>query len=127
MNHYVIQIGYFISTRSVSYTHLDVYKRQEVGHAQGEVGVGEELHRLGLRAAEHEPGDADRAVRVPAGALGGVRAFLEQRREPLGGGAGAGVALGRPHHYAAGVQVVVQGPALAEELRGCLLYTSRCV
>lgn len=90
----------------------------EVGHAQGEVGVGEELHRLGLRAAEHEPGDADRAVRVPAGALGGVRAFLEQRREPLGGGAGAGVALGRPHHYAAGVQVVVQGPALAEELRG---------
>lgn len=90
----------------------------EVGDAQGEVGVGEELHRLGLRAAQNKPGDADRPVRVPASALGGVRALLEQRREALRRSPSRRVALGRAHHDAAGVQVVVQRLALAEKLRG---------
>lgn len=88
----------------------------EVGHAQRQVGVGEELHGLGLGGAQHELRDALGAVGVHAIELGGVGALREQAGELLGGRDGLGVVLGRAHHDAAGVQVVVECLALAQEL-----------
>lgn len=88
----------------------------EVGHAQRQVGVGEELHGLGLGGAQHELRDAHGAVGVHAIELGGVGALREQAGELLGGRDGLGVLLGRTDHDAAGVQVVVERPALAQEL-----------
>lgn len=79
----------------------------EVGDAQRQVGVGEELDGLGLGGAQHELGDALGAVGVHALQLGGVGALREQAGEPLCGRHGLGVLLGRAHHDAAGVQVVV--------------------
>ena len=89
----------------------------EVGHAQSEVGVGEQLHGLGLGGAQHELGDALGAVGVHALQLGGVGTLREQASEALSGGHGLGVLLGRTDHDAAGVQVVVESFALAQELR----------
>ena len=88
----------------------------EVGHAQRQVGVGEELHGLGLGGAQHELRDADGAIGVHALQLGGVGALREQAGELLGGRDGVSVLLRRAHHDAAGVQVVVEGFALAQEL-----------
>ncbi len=88
----------------------------EVGHAQRQVGVGEELDGLGLGGAQHELGDALRAVGVHALELGRVGALREQAGELLRRGDGLGVILGRAHHDAAGVQVVVERLALAQEL-----------
>lgn len=88
----------------------------EVGHAQRQVGVGEELHGLGLCGAQHELRDARGAVGVRALQLGGVGALREQAGKALGSRDGIGVVLGRAHHDAAGVQVVVEGLALAQEL-----------
>lgn len=88
----------------------------EVGHAQRQVGVGEQLHRLGFRGAQYELRDALGAVGVHALELGGVGALREQACELLGGRDGLGVVLGRAHHDAAGVQVVVERLALAQEL-----------
>ena len=88
----------------------------EVGHAQRQVGVGEELHRLGLGGAQHELRDAHGSVGVDALELGGVGALREQAGELLSGRDGLGVVLGRAHHDAAGVQVVVERLALAQEL-----------
>lgn len=89
----------------------------EVGHAQRQVGVGEELDGLGLGGAQHELRDAHGAVGVHALQLGGVGALREQAGELLGGRHGLGVVLGRANHDAAGVQVVVERLALAKELR----------
>ena len=89
----------------------------EVGHAQRQVGVGEELHRLGLGGAQHELRDALGAVGVHALELDGVGALREQTRESLGSCDGVSVLLRRAHHDAAGVQVVVERLALAQELR----------
>ena len=89
----------------------------EVGHAQRQVGVGEELHRLGLGGAQHELRDANSSVGVHALQLGGVRPLGKQTCEALGGRDGVGVLLRRAHHDAAGVQVVVERLALAQELR----------
>ena len=88
----------------------------EVGHAQRQVGVGEELDGLGLGGAQHELGDAFGAVGVQALQLGGVGALREQAGELLGRGDGLGVVLRSAHHDAAGVQVVVERLALAQEL-----------
>ena len=88
----------------------------EVGHSQRQVGVGEELDGLGLGGAQHELGDAHGAVGVDALQLGGVGALGEQAGELLGGYNGLGVVLGCAHHDAAGVQVVVECLALAQEL-----------
>ena len=89
----------------------------EVGDAQRQVGVGEELHRLRLGGAQHEFRDAYGAVGVHALQLGGVGALREQAGELLRRSDGIGILLGRSHHDAAGVQVVVERPALAQELR----------
>lgn len=89
----------------------------EVGHAQRQVGVGEELHGLGLGGAQHELRDADSSVGVRALQLGGVRALREQTCEALGSRDGLGVLLGRAHHDAGRMQVVVERLALAQELR----------
>ena len=89
----------------------------EVGHAQRQVGVGEELDGLGLGGAQHELRDALRAVGVQAVELCGVGALREQAGELLGGYNGLGVVLRRANHDAAGVQVVVECLALAQELR----------
>ena len=89
----------------------------EVSDAEGQVGVGEELHRFGLGGAQHELRDALGAVGVHALELGGVGALREQPGELFGSRDGLGVVLGRAHHDAAGVQVVVEGLALAQELR----------
>ena len=89
----------------------------EVGHAQRQVGVGEELYGLGLGGAQHELRDADSSVGVRALQLGGVRALREQACEALGGRDGLGVLLGRAHHDAGRMQVVVERLALAQELR----------
>ena len=88
----------------------------EVGHAKRQVGVGEELHGLGLGGAQHELRDADGSVGVRALELGGVGALREQAGELLGRGDGLGVVLRSAHHDAAGVQVVVERLALAQEL-----------
>ena len=88
----------------------------EVGHAQRQVGVGEQLDGLGLGGAQHELRDALRAVGVHALELGGVGALGEQAGELLGRGDGIGIVLRRAHHDAAGVQVVVERLALAQEL-----------
>jgi hypothetical protein len=74
----------------------------EVGHAQREVGVGEELDRLGLGGA----GEEDRDVVVE-------RAFDQQ----LGEHRGPSV-VSDPTTMRRRVQVVVQRAALAEELGG---------
>lgn len=89
----------------------------EVGDTEGQVGVGEQLDGLGLGGAQHELGDAHGAVGVHALELGGVGALREQAGELLGRGDGLGVVLRRAHHDAAGVQVVVESLALAQELR----------
>ena len=89
----------------------------EVGHAQRQVRVGEELYGLGLGGAQHELRDALGAVGVHALQLGGIGALREQAGEALGSRDGLGVVLRRAHHDAAGVQVVVEGLALAQELR----------
>ena len=89
----------------------------EIGHTQRQVGVGEELHGLGLGGAQHELRDALRAVGVHALELCGVGALREQAGEALGSRDGLGVVLRRAHHDAAGVQVVVECLALAQELR----------
>ena len=89
----------------------------EVGHAQRQVGIGEELHGLGLGGAQHELRDARGAVGVHALELRGVGALREQTGEPLGGYNGLSVVLRRANHDAAGVQVVVESFALAQELR----------
>ena len=52
----------------------------EVGHAQRQVGVGEELDGLGLSGAQHELRDAHGAVGVHALELGGVGAPRPRRR-----------------------------------------------
>ena len=88
----------------------------EVGHAQRQVGVGEELDGLGLGGAQHELRDADSSVGVHALELGGVRPLGKQACEALGSRDGVGVLLRRAHHDAAGVQVVVESLALAQEL-----------
>ena len=77
----------------------------EVADAQGEVGVGEELDGLGLGAAHEEHGD----VFLEGSAL-------DEFRKGAGGLLQRGLIV--PDDDAAGVQVVVQGLALAEELRG---------
>ena len=66
---------------------------------------------------QHELRDALRAVGVHALQLGWVRPLGKQACEALGGGDGIGILLGRPHHDAAGVQVVVECLALTQELR----------
>ena len=88
----------------------------EVGHAQRQVGVGEELHGLGLGGAQHELRDADGSVSVHALELRGVRPLGEQACEALGGRDGLGVVLGRAHHDAGRMQVVVESLALAQKL-----------
>ena len=88
----------------------------EVGDAERQVGVGEELHRLGLGCAQHELRDALGAVGVHALQLGGVGALREQTRKTLRRGDGIRVVLRRAHNDAAGVQVVVECLALAKEL-----------
>ena len=88
----------------------------EVGHAQRQVGVGEQLNGLGLGGAQHELRDALGTVGVHAVELGGVGALREQPDEALCGRDGLGVVLQRTHHDAAGVQVVVERLALAQEL-----------
>ena len=89
----------------------------EVGHAQRQVGVGEELYGLGLGGAQHELRDALGAVGVHALQLGGIGTLREQTGEAFGSRDGLGVVLRHAHHDAAGVQVVVEGLALAQELR----------
>ena len=88
----------------------------EVGHAQRQVRVGEQLDGLGLGGAQHELRDALGAVGVHALQLGGFGALREQAGEALGRRDGLGVLLRRAHHDAAGVQVVVERLALAQEL-----------
>ena len=88
----------------------------EVGHAQRQVSVGEQLHGLGLGGAQDELRDAFGAVGVDALELGGVGALREQAGELLRCGDGLGVVLRRAHHDAAGMQVVVECLALAQEL-----------
>ena len=89
----------------------------EVGHAQRQVGVGEQLHCLGLGGTEHELRDADSSVGVHALQLGGVRPLGKQACEALGSRDGVGVLLRRAHHDTRGMQVVVERLALAQELR----------
>ena len=88
----------------------------EVGHAQRQVRVGEELNGLGLGGAQHELRDAHGAVCVHALQLGGIGTLREQAGELLRRSDGIGILLGRSHHDAAGVQVVVERLALAQEL-----------
>ncbi len=67
----------------------------EIGHAQRQVGVGEQLHCLGLGGAQHELRDALGTVGVDALELGGS-APGEQAGELLSGRDGLGSSLGAP-------------------------------
>ena len=78
----------------------------EVAHAQGEVGVGEELHGLGL-GQPHEQG-----VDV---FLDG--SLLQQSGKLVGGLVQPLVAFRTANDDAAGIEVVVKGLALAQEFR----------
>ena len=78
----------------------------EVRHAHGQVGVREELHGLRLRGAHHQHRHAV--------VLGAVRQGPAERLRP---GAELLVLPRDPHDHAGRVQVVVERPALAEELR----------
>ena len=76
----------------------------EVGDAQREERVGEELHGLGLGGAHDEHGGLV------------LRALGEQVREAPGCLHGLRVGLVGAHDDAGGVEVVVEGPPLAQEL-----------
>ena len=76
----------------------------EVADAQGQVGVGEELHRFGLGAAHEEDGDV---------LLDGTG--LQKLGEGFGGG--FEFRLVEADDDAARIEVVVEGLAFAEELR----------
>lgn len=89
----------------------------EVGDAQRQVRIGEELDGLGLGGAQYELRDALGAVSIHAVQLGRIGTLSEQAGKLLGRVHGLSVLLGRPHHDAAGVQVVVESLALAQELR----------
>ena len=79
----------------------------EVGHAEREVGVREELDGLGFGEAHEEGADA-----------GLDRAFLEEGGEAVRGVDGGRVAFVTGHDDSGRVEVVVEGLRLAEELRG---------
>ena len=96
----------------------------EVAHAQGEVGVGEELDGLGLFHAHEEGGDVvfDGAFLEEAGEGLGVHLCLGVA-DGFDGGVlfvelGAFYHLGVAHDDAAGIEVVVEGFALSQELGG---------
>ena len=89
----------------------------EVGHAKRQVGVGEEFDGLRLGGSQDELRDAHGAVDVHALELDWIGALSEQAGEALSRRDGLGVLLGRAHHDATGVQVVVERLALAQELR----------
>ena len=79
----------------------------EVGHAEREVGVCEELDGLGFGEAHEEGADA-----------GFDRAFLEEGGEAVRGVDGGRVVFVTGHDDPGRVEVVVEGLRLAEELRG---------
>ncbi len=79
----------------------------EIGDTQGEVGVGEELHGLGLGAAHKEHGHI---------LLDG--SFFDERGELVRLLFQKGVALVITHDDARGVEVVVKGLALPQKLGG---------
>ena len=79
----------------------------EVAHPQGEVRVGEELHCLSL-GQPHVKG-LDVLLQ---------RAFLQQGGELVRSTVQTVIPLRAPHYDAARVEVVVQGLALTQELRG---------
>ena len=79
----------------------------EIAYPQGKVGVGEEFHGFGFGAAHIE----HRNVLLDC-------PFGYYRREVSRCLGEDGIALVVTHHYAARVEVVVEGLGLAEELRG---------
>ena len=79
----------------------------EVGHAEREVGVREELDGLGFGEAHEEGADA-----------GLDRTFLEEGGEAVRGVDGGRVAVVTGDDDPGRVEVVVEGLRLAEELRG---------
>ena len=88
----------------------------EVGHAKGKIGVREKLHCLCLGDAQHELRNANGAVGVGAGQLGGVRTLDQKLCKLLSRINGLNVALWSTHNDATGVQVVIESLALAQEL-----------
>ena len=92
---------------SVEAFHLGVgVKLIEIAHAKGEVGVGKELHGLCL-GRPHE-----QSVDVLL-----HRALLQKSRKDMGGAVKARVPCRSADYDAARVEIVVEGLALAEELR----------
>ena len=79
----------------------------EVGHAEREVGVREELDGLGFGEAHEEGANA-----------GLDRAFLEEGGEAVRGVDGGRVAFVTGHDDPGRVEIVVESLRLAEELRG---------
>ena len=97
----------------------------EVAHAQGQVGVGEELHGLGLLHAHEQRGDV--LLLGPLLQQGGEGAGGLGQCRYVGDGTDGAVLLletrvvdelGRADDDARGVKVVVQRLALAQELGG---------
>ena len=110
----VVRADAWIKAHAVDYRlgvkalHLGVgVELVEVAHSQGEVGVGEEFHRLGLGQA-HEQGID----------IGLECAFLQELGETMRSLVKALVALGTANDDAAGIEVVVQSLGLTKELRG---------
>ena len=79
----------------------------EEGHPEGQVGVGKELHRLGLGGVEEQDGH-----------VLFLRPLGQQMGEGLRRPGHVPVPLRGPHDDAGGIQVVVQGAALPEKFRG---------
>ena len=100
-------------------------KLVEVAHAQGQVGVGEELHGLGLLHAHEQRGDV--LLLGPLLQQGGEGTGGLGEGRDVGDGTDGAVLLletrvvdelGRADDDARGVEIVVQSLALAQELGG---------
>ena len=95
----------------VSYTHLDVYKRQELG-------------QLALEHARHDAADRMRVIEHHLGMLAAQPFDLGRERGVIG--IEPGLATARNLRVVGPMPVAIEGLAV-ERLYRCLLYTSRCV
>ena len=89
----------------------------EIGDAQREIGIGEQLDRLRLSGTDHQLGDAPRPIRVDAVLLLRGGTVGEQVHERVRRLHGLRIILRRADHDAARMQIVVQGVALTQEFR----------
>ena len=89
----------------------------EVSNPERQIGVGKELHVLGLGGAQDEFGDALGSVLVGAIMLGGIDALGQQGCKLLSRCDSLNVILRCTNHNTRGMKIVVKRMPLAQELR----------